>query len=207
MFDVGLDTRFQGQDNFASTVIAASPGEHHGPTIDRFGTSDFRMAQDLGTDSSTRILSGDSVTVNVLDARQSGGITSVKWCGAIVAGPHAGKAPAPYAIGANGFFETTPDSARFGSGVVAANRWFRDLDDTYFRGGDQLVYYWYATDAGGGSSSAPTGLTSPPASIAAAEALTGGLFEVSFLPTVDWSPAYLARIAANAHGDLGPDTG
>ena len=169
VFDIGIDTRFQGSDNFASTVNSILPGQHHSPTTERFGTSDFRMGTDLGTQlQSTRVISGDSITVNVLDARQAGGVTSVKWCGAIVAGPHAGKAPAPYAIGANGFFETTPDSARSSNGTVVANRWARDLDDTYFRGGDQLVYYWYATDAGGGAASAPTGLTSPPASIAAA---------------------------------------
>ena len=46
--------------------------------------------------------------------------------------------------------------------------------------------------------------TFPPASVAAAELATGGLYEVSFLPAIDWDPAYLARIAADAHGDLDP---
>ena len=79
-----------------------------------------------------------------------------------------------------------------------------ELDDSYLRGGDQLVYYWYATDAGGGSSSAPIGLTSTPASVAAAEAATNGLFEMTCLPAIDWAAEYLARIATDPHGDLDP---
>ena len=43
-----------------------------------------------------------------------------------------------------------------------------------------------------------------PASVDEAEQATGGLLEVSFLPTIDWDPAYLARIAADPHGDLAP---
>jgi hypothetical protein len=81
------------------------------------------------------------------------------------------------------------------------------LDDTYFRGGDVLAYFWLATDAAGGKSSLPAGITGasfPPSSVAVAENLTGGLYEVSFLPTNNWDPAYLARIQADAHGDLAP---
>ena len=203
VLNVGIDTRTQGSDNFPSTVNSILPGEHHSPTTDRFGTSDFRAGMDLGR-FFPAIISGDSVTVDVFDSRMAGGITAVKWCGAIVSRPHAGKAPAPYAVGPNGFFETTPEPARDPNGVVVANRWFQDLDDTYFGGGDQLLYYWFATDAGGGESSAPAGLTSSPGSVAEAEAATGGLFETSFLPAIDWSQDYLARIAADAHGDLNP---
>jgi len=207
VFDIGLDTRFQGSDNFASTVntIPGGAHPHYSPSIDRFGTCDFRMGTDQGTGlTSTRVVSGDSVTTNVVDSRQAGGITSVKWYGAITTGPHVGKAPAPYTVGANGFFEVTPDSARNSSGVVVANRWFVSLDDTYLRGGDILVYFWRGTDAGGGASSAPSGITALPASVAAAEAATRGLYELNFLPTIDWAPAYLARIAAHSSGDLNP---
>ena len=205
VFDIGLDTRFQGSDNFASTVNTITPGEHHSPSGDRFGTCDFRQGSDQGTNlTSTQIVSGDSVTTNVLDARLAGGITSVRWYGAITAGPHAGRAPAPYIVGASGFFEVTPDSARNSAGVVVANRWSVELDDTYLRGSDALVYFWYATDAQGGASSAPSGITALPASVAAAEAATRGLFEVNCLPAIDWAPEYLARIAADAHGDLSP---
>ena len=38
----------------------------------------------------------------------------------------------------------------------------------------------------------------------AAERATNGLYEVSFLPTIDWDPAYLGAIAADAHGDIDP---
>jgi len=212
VFDIGLDTRFQAGDNFASTVNAITPGVHYSPSTDRFGTCDFRQGTDQGTNfTSTQIVSGDSCTTNVVDSRLAGGITSVKWYGAIVAGPHAGKAPAPYTVGGNGFFEVTADSAKNSSGVVVANRWFVSLDDTYLRGGDDLVYFWRATDAGGGASWAPGvvtgGSSALPASVAAAEANTNGLFQVNALPTIDWDAAYLARIAADANGDLDPTVG
>jgi len=206
VFDIGLDTRFQGMDNFPSSVNAITPGEHHSPTIDRFGTCDFRQGTDTGINlASTQIVSGDSITTNVLDARLAGGITSVKWHGAITRGPHAGKAPAPYSVGANGFFEVTATPALNAQGIPVANRWFVDLDDSYLRGGDELLYFWHATDAGGGASSAPAGIgTALPASVVAAEAATLGLFAVTALPEIDWAPDYLARIAADAHGDLEP---
>jgi len=56
----------------------------------------------------------------------------------------------------------------------------------------------------GGYSTLPVGLTAAPVSVADAEAQLGGLFEVSFLPTIAWSPAYLARVAADPTGDLDP---
>ena len=204
VFDIGLDSRFQAQDRFASVPLPVTPGEYFTPSSDRFGTCDFSQGEDKGFFSSPHVLAGDSVTTNVIDARMAGGITAVKWYGTIVAGPHAGKAPPPYAVGGNGFFEVSADSARDANGAVVVNRWFVDLDDTYFRGGDLLHYYWHATDAGGGASSAPQGITTAPASAHAAEVTTGGLLEVSFLPAIEWSPTYLARIAADPHGDLDP---
>ena len=50
-------------------------------------------------------------------------------------------------------------------------------------------------------------LTGLPTDLADAEAQTGGIFEVSYLPTIDWDPAYLALIAADANGDIDPDAG
>jgi len=67
-----------------------------------------------------------------------------------------------------------------------------------------LVYFWSATDNGGGYAFDPAGLTAAPASIDAAQLATRGLFEVNFLPTINWAPAYTARIAADANGDLEP---
>jgi hypothetical protein len=156
---------------------------------------------------STRLITGDSIQVSVYDTRGAGGITSVKWYGAIVAGPHAGKAPAPWTVGANGFFEVRADSVKTPSGVWQTNYWFVDLDDTYFRGGDKLLYFWLATDAGGAKASLPAGITTPsfpPVSVTAAEDLTGGLYEVTYLPTITWDAGYLARIAAHATGDIDP---
>ncbi len=192
VFDLGLDTRYQGNDNFASTVNAIpGPNPHYSPSTDRFGSCDFRQGTDQGTlGTSTQIVSGDSVTTDVIDVRLTGGITSVKWYGAIIAGPHAGDAPAPYTVGGNGFFEVTPDTSRTPSGVAVANRWFVSLNDTYLRGGDDLVSVWVATDAGGGTSSAPSGLTAVPTSVASAEVATGGLFEVNCLPTINWPASY-----------------
>ena len=113
VFDIGLDTRFQAQDGFASTVNGITPGQHHSPSTERFGTCDFRQGTDQGTGlTSTNIISGDSVTTNVLDARLAGGITQVRWYGAITAGPHQGDAPAPYTV-SGGFFEVTPGLGPF----------------------------------------------------------------------------------------------
>lgn len=197
VFDIGLDTRFQGSDNFASVVNAIpTPGHpHYSPSTDRFGTCDFRQGTDQGTNlTSTQIVSGDSVTTNVVDSRLAGGITAVKWYGAIVAGPHAGDAPAPYTVGGNGFFEVSADTAKTATGTPVANRWFVSLNDTYLRGGDDLVYFWRATDASGGASWAPAviagGSTALPASVAAAEVNTNGLFQVNCLPTIDWPASY-----------------
>jgi hypothetical protein len=123
----------------------------------------------------------------------------------IVAGPHAGKSPPPRVVGGNGFFAVPatarPDPLR---GSEAGARYFADLDDDYFRGGDVVYYFWLATDAAGGTTSYPPGITAAPTSVAQAESFTGGLLEVSFLPAIDWDPAYLARIAADPHGKLEP---
>ncbi len=78
------------------------------------------------------------------------------------------------------------------------------MDDSYFRGGDVLHYFWQASDALGGVTSWPAGLDRAPASIADAQEATGGLLEVSFLPAIDWDPDFLERIAADPHGKLEP---
>lgn len=202
----GTDSRTQAQDCFPTLRNGISPGEHFSPSTDRFGTCAFSMGKNLDFEVpfTPNIITGDSIVIDVQDIRGAGGVTSVRWYGAIVAGPHAGKAPAPYAVGSNGFFETTADTARSSSGAVVANVFTRDLDDTYFRGGDVLQYFWAATDAAGGLASMPAGLAALPASVAAAETTTGGLHEVNFLPVVDWDPDYLAVLAADTHGDIDP---
>jgi hypothetical protein len=203
----GIDARSQAQDCFPTVQNAISPGEHFSPDgSNRFGTCAFSRGADLGVNSpgSPNLITGDSITLLAIDGRGAGGITSVNWYGAITAGPHAGKAPAPYTIGGNGFFQVAADSARAASGVAVRGGWFIDLDDTYFRGGDRLEYFWAVTDAGGGFASVPSGLTALPASVNAARAATNGLREVNALPAINWAPAYLARIAADAHGDLAP---
>jgi hypothetical protein len=211
VFNIGIDTRTQAQDCFPTVLNAITPGEHHSPAAtDIFGTCAFSEGTELGinTPGSPNLITGDSIVCdNIVDARGLGGVNLVKWYAAIVSGPHAGKAPAPYTVGGNGFFEVQPDSSRNSSGNVVSGRWFVDLDDTYFRGGDQVKYFWWAGDAGGGRASFPLGLTALPASVAAAEAATvtpGGLMEVNYLPTINWSAAYLARIAADPNGDLDP---
>jgi len=202
----GIDSRFQAQDCFPTVQNAITPGEHFSPDgSNKFGTCAFSQGTDIAPSTTTVLITGDSVNLqNVVDARNAGGITSVTFYGAIVSGPHAGKAPSPYTVGGNGFFSVQGDSARSSSGTVVAGSWFIDLDDTYFRGGDQLNYFWSATDAGGGFATYPPGMTALPASVTAAETATIGLIEVSYLPTINWAPAYLARIAAHASGDLDP---
>jgi len=194
------------QDAFPTVLNAIPGGEHYSPDgSNRFGTCAFSMSGDLGINNCcTALITGDSITISVTDARGAGGIASVKFFGAITSGPHAGKAPAPYSVGANGFFQVNADSSRGSDGSVTADLWFVDLDDTYFRGGDVMKYVWVSADNAGGVKSSPAGLTTDPTSVAQAEAATLGLYEVSYLPTINWSPAYLTRITADACGDLDP---
>jgi hypothetical protein len=204
----GIDARSQAQDAFATEIdptITPGTGEHFRPTIDRFGTAAFSQGSELGiNNASPNLITGDSIWVEVLDVRDATGISSIDWYGAIVRGPHQGKAPPPYSVGTNGFFALPADSVRTPSGVVLRDHFFVDLSDSYFRGGDELHYFWLASDGLGGVTSNPTGLTSVPASIEAAQSATNGMLEVSFLPTIDWDPTYLAAIAADDHGDLDP---
>ncbi len=203
----GIDARSQAQDAFSGVDDS---GVHVGPkfepTTDRFGTAPFSRGAELGIGrSSPHLLIGDSITVSVQGVRPGGKVvTSVTWSGAIISGPHVGKAPAPHAVGANGFFTLNADSVRSSSGVVLAGFYLLDLDDTYFRGGDVLVYFWAATDNGGGFTSDPLGLAAPPASVADAQTATGGMLEVSALPKINWAASYLADIAAHATGDIAP---
>jgi hypothetical protein len=202
----GIDSRTQAQDAFPTVQNAIMPGQHFSPDADnRFGTCAFSEGTDLGINTtSTNLITGDSIQLEqVIDSRGAGGVTSVKFYGAIVAGPHTGKVPGPYST-VGGFFEVNADSARNTSGNVVANRWFVDLDDTYFRGGDVMKYFWAATDAGMpiGFSSTPSGLTALPSSVAQAETATGGLHEVNYLPTVNWPAAYLTAVAGSMTGDV-----
>jgi hypothetical protein len=203
----GIDSRTQAQDAFPTEIDpAVTPaGDHYRPTIDRFGSTAFSMARDLGINNiSANLITGDSIAIEVFDARDAGGIIGIDWYGAIVAGPHVGKAPPPWTVGSHGFFVVPADSVRTSDGAVLENNWFVDLDDEYFRGGDVLHYLWLAQDAAGGVSSDPGGLSALPTSVADAELATQGLLEVSFLPRVNWDPGYLARIAADDHGKLEP---
>ncbi len=206
----GIDARSQAQDAFPGVdEPLVSPGPRFEPTSDRFGTVPFSEGTELGIHaSSPNLILGDSIGVQVRAVRFGGEtVTAVNWSGAIIAGPHVGKAPAPHAVGANGFF-TTPALQAFVAGsnppTPIPNFFTHDIDDTYLRGGDVLVYFWSATDNGGGFTSDPVGLTGPPASIAAAQTATTGMLEVTALPTINWDPAYLAAIAGHASGDIDP---
>jgi len=207
----GIDARSQAQDAFPTEIHPGFPpgsGEHFRPTTNRFGSTAFSQGTELGINgTSPNLITGDSIWVQVVDARGAGGVSSVQWYGAIVAGPHVGKAPPPWSVGANGFFAVTADSVRNSNGATLADFWCVDLDDTYFRGGDILHYFWFAQDAFGGANSDPSGLTSVPASVDAGHMATGGMLEVSFLPAINWAPAYLQRIANDANGDLDPTPG
>ena len=203
-----IDSRTQAQDCFPTVVDPSiTPGQHFVPDANnRFGTCAFSLSMDLGigASGSTRHVSGDSITLEqVVDARGAGGISSVRFYGAIVEGPHVGKVPGPYAT-VGGFFQVNADSSRASSGTVLANRWHVDLNDFYFRGGDVMKYFWAATDNGGGFASTPVGLTALPTSVAQAEAATRGLHEVSYLPSIDWDPGYLAAVAGDPEGDVNP---
>jgi hypothetical protein len=206
--DEGIDSRSQAQDAFPTEIdptISSGTGEHFRPTTDRFGSAAFSQGSELGiNNTSPNLITGDSIWIEVQDVRLAGGILSVDWYGAIVSGPHVGKAPPPWTVGANGFFQVPADSVRNASGAVVDGFWFVDLNDFYFRGGDVVHYVWLATDAQAGVMSNPVGLNNVPASIEEAQAATRGMFEVSFLPAISWDAGYLARIQADDHGDLEP---
>jgi hypothetical protein len=226
----GIDNREQANDAFSTVVGGPTQGEHHIPDAGNiFGTCAWSMGTDIAANGAgPNFVTGDSITIQeVKDVRGAGGITGVRFFGAIVSGPHAGKAPPPYTVGVNGFFEVTPDTARTpGSSAVVPFRWSLELScssptgagytctavaqDNYFVGGDKILWFWSATDAGGGRGSFPTGIDAtnfPPASVAAAEKACNGLLEVSFLPTITWDPAYLAAVAADPNGDVLPTVG
>ena len=200
-----IDSRTQAQDCF-STVVDASitPGQHVVPDgSNRFGACALSPGCDVSFGTS-RLIIGDSIALEqVVDARGAGGVSSVRFYGAIVDGPHAGKIPGPYTT-AGGFFQVNADSSRAWNGIVFANRWHVDLDDFYFRGGDVMKYFWAATDNSGGFASTPTGLTALPTSVAQAEEATRGLHEVNYLPVIDWDAGYLAAIGADPEGDVAP---
>jgi hypothetical protein len=210
----GVDSRSQSQDAFGAVQNSITPGQHHSPSTGptrRFDAVPFNAGQDLGIGDpgSPNLITGDSVHVEVNDVRGVGGVTSVQLYAAIVAGPHAGKVPPGAAPGPGGFFVVPADSARGSSGQAIADRWFADLPDDYLRGGDQLVYFWGATDAAGGFASDPAGIPGTGAgpavaSLAQAEALTGGLLGMNALPAITWAPAYLAAVNADPEGDVAP---
>jgi hypothetical protein len=217
----GIDSRSQGQDAFPTEIspVVTPSGQHFRPTTDRFGSVAFSEGTELGINKrSPNLITGDSISVNVQALRPVPGgnvVTNVTFYGAVVAGPHLGKAvpttmataPPPWVVGANGFFSFAADSVRSAGGSPLANNYFVDMDDFYFRGGDVLQYLWTATDAAGGFTSDPVGLTAAPVSIADARTATAGLHEVNFLPAINWDPAFRAAIVADDYGDINPTAG
>ena len=216
----GIDSRSQGQDCFPTEIHPGitPAGQHFRPTTDRFGTCAFSEGTELAIGKRPNVVTGDSINISVRAIRPVPGgnvVSSVTFHGAVVAGPHQGKAvpttmataPPPWSVGANGFFSFAADTVRSASGSPLANNYFADMNDFYFRGGDVLQYLWAATDAAGGFTSDPLGLSALPTSIAQAQAATGGLFEVNFLPVNNWDPAYLAAITADDYGDIAPTAG
>ena len=210
VIDEGIDARSQAQDAFPG-VDDSGPGSgpQFEPTTDRFGTVPFSEGTELGINkTSPNLIMGDSITISVQGLRPGGEtVTSVTFSGAIVSGPHMGKAPPPHVVGANGFFTFQADSSRATSGAAFVDLYFVDVDDTYFRGGDVLHYFWAATDAGGGFATDPVGMNAMPTSVAQAQQVTGGILEVSFLPKINWAASYLAAIGASPNGDINPTAG
>jgi hypothetical protein len=194
----GIDARFQAQDAFPTEIhplVTPGTGEHHRPTTDRFGTVALSAGDDRVGRTSLNLVAGDSITVDVRDVRGGGGITSVGIYAAITLGPHAGLAPPPYSVDANGFFFVQADSGRSYSGQPIEGRFFVDVDDDYFVGGDEMLYFWAATDALGGFSSVPVGLAAVPNSIVEAQEATQGMFQVNFLPDINWDQDFRDAVA------------
>ncbi|UCE01514.1 MAG: T9SS type A sorting domain-containing protein [Candidatus Latescibacterota bacterium] len=211
VIDEGIDSRNQGQDAFPSVQVMWSgppTQESFLPSNDRFGTVAFSKGSELTINASgPNLVTGDSCTVGVTDARNAGGIVSVDFYGTIVAGPHAGKAPPPWTVGANGFFVIAADSVRNASNAVVNEQWFVDLDDFYLLGGDVLNYFWLTVDAAGGVSSMPAGVNAVPVGdLASVQEATQGIYEVSALPTIEWNSNLLDDIAADPNGKIDPNS-
>jgi len=204
--------RWLAQDTFASVQefyqCAWESRYTYHSTTDRFGTGDFSRGGNIlwGDVDEDCIARCDSIQFSVRDQRGVG-MANVWLFGAIVSGPHAGKAPPPWTVEPSGFFRVPAFRGMDCWGTSFADLYTVDLDDEYFRGGDVLLYFLVATDNAGGFASYPPGLASEPSSVTQAELATGGLLEVSFLPAIDWDPAYLARIAAHPSGKLDPTPG
>jgi hypothetical protein len=217
VFDEGLDSRTQSQDAFGAVENSITPGQHHSPSTSptrRFDPVPFSYGTELGINDpgSPSLITGDSITIAVVDVRNAGGVASVKLYAAIKSGPHAGKVPPGATAGPGGFFVINADSSRGPTGIPIVDNWWVDLPDDYLRGGDEVVYFWGAVDGDGGFASDPIGIPGDAggpfvASIAEAEALTDGLLGMSALPTIDWDPTYLAAVAASSDGNVAPSEG
>jgi len=207
--DAGPDMRFQAQDAFPTepdpTQVGA--GERYRPATQNFvfGTCAFSMAADIASGSDgTSPVPGDSIVVRV--GCYAGQVTRVSFVYRIVSGPHRGKRVLPDAIEYPGglceyVLATQPFS---GSRVFAM-----DFDDDYFRGGDNLEYFWLVKGNTGGPStqvSYPAGISQEISTLTAlqAEELTDGLLEVNFLPRIRWSPSYRARVQQHVTGKVEP---
>lgn len=206
VLDEGIDNRSQGQDAFASDPFMTSgpaTQESFLPRTTRFGTVALSRGGDIATNWDN-LITGDSLTIDVEDVRNAGGITSIMFYGAIVEGPHAGKAPPPHAV-AGDFFSFAADSSRASTGFILTDRYFIDFDDDYLLPGDVLHYFWLATDASGGVASDPTGLSSVPTTVEEAQLATSGLLEVSCLPRMNWDSDILAAAQTGPNGKIAQD--
>ena len=219
------DDRWQAQDTFPTKRNPAIPdgplGPYYRPATDskaRFGTCAVSMGQDLGSLApgpfSPNLITGDSIVVRMFDGNTRGIVRAgIFYC--VAEGPHAGrKVPIEridstiFANAGPGCFVNYVDWSTNPRVVQSIGEAF---DDEYFIPGDVLRYFWYAMDDNGTVRSAPPGVTVDPVQNALtldqAEAATGGLFEVNFLPKMQWDSDLLAAIAADPVGKIDPKSG
>jgi FlgD Ig-like domain len=211
----GPDARYQAQDCFPTVQNSIAPGEHFSPTTDIFGTCAFSGSADLGGSKTENIVTRDSIVIAVIDRsnlpESEPGITHVDFYYQVVAGPHTGKQVPivgnwQHTMTDSGFCKAEQSNGIGFSPIDSLIVFAIDFDDTYFRGGDVVQYFWAIENKSGAWVSYPPGISENPnnLSITEAELLTGGLLEVNFLPQIDWAPSYLAGIAAHETGDLDP---
>lgn len=206
--DIGPDTRFQAQDAFPTVRNAIGPGEHYSPSTNIWGTCAFSMAQDLGSGTSPNIITGDSIVARV--GSYGGVLTKVSFLYRIMEGPHMGKKALDGAMEhPGGLCEYV--LAENPAGLGGPRTYAMDFDDDYFRGGDVLEYFWYAVGRTSNDptplyASYPSGINQQIANLTAlqAERLTGGLLEVSFLPSIRWAESYMLRVQAHPTGKVDP---
>jgi hypothetical protein len=160
--------------------------------------ADRGIPSGTGLPGSPNVIIGDSIVALFFDPNTvaNAEIDRVALYFAITEGPHEGKTPLNMTKVRPGLWRSAIENP----GTAGPVQYHFDFDDdTYFRGGDVVKYFWWAKTSDGRFGSSPPGINLSPDdvgtfTIETAELLTGGLWEVNFLPKINWDPDFLTDI-------------